>query len=569
MLKYDNNIYLHFFDRELRNSISRHLNFSDTQAQKVIATALLMSDLPLYVSFSHMYESIEYFPEAISMAFDYEKLGLLRMLTNMRNIDEFLASRRSLYDFDKSRYLNYFSSTESFWPTDTFVIKDDTTTILRTRIFESFGSNNDFSDNVKEALQLSLIKNKQNAITFSFFRETIQNEYNQLHLTDFQYQQAIADIKETISKQYTSRYLGVLNGTIVTAIPGLSYYDVLAKDAFLTNYSLFTELLKPLYGLYKNNFHKALELRLNSSYQLLHNVLQWTILGLHQITNNINIAISIIRQYRAKGKSIRFSDDFIADCIGLYDYVNKMISDRGGVIKMQTRILLLVATQLELDIMLKELKTVSPVTGSVGKLSYFTSVIGESLVYVVKCQMGQGGVGGSILTLEESIRILTPDFVIMGGIAWGANKKKQNIGDLIISTQVWDYDIERVNPDGSVTPRGPISPSSARLVQMFEVVCASVENYSINFGLVASGSELLDNKEYVEGLKVEQPELIGGDMESAGMASVCSRKNVDWILVKGICDWGYNKNSHKKEYQQIAATNSAEAIVSLLSQLIM
>lgn len=569
MLKYDNNIYLHFFDRELRNSISRHLNFSDTQAQKVIATALLMSDLPLYVSFSHMYESIEYFPKAISMAFDYEKLGLLRMLTNMRNIDEFLASRRSLYDFDKSRYLNYFSSTESFWPTDTFVIKDDTTTILRTRIFESFGSNNDFSDNVKEALQLSLIKNKQNAITFSFFRETIQNEYNQLHLTDFQYQQAITDIKETISKQYTSRYLGVLNGTIVTAIPGLSYYDVLAKDAFLTNYSLFTELLKPLYGLYKNNFHKALELRLNSSYQLLHNVLQWTILGLHQITNNINIAISIIRQYRAKGKSIRFSDDFIADCIGLYDYVNKMTSDRGGVIKMQTRILLLVATQLELDIMLKELKTVSPVTGSVGKLSYFTSVIGESLVYVVKCQMGQGGVGGSILTLEESIRILTPDFVIMGGIAWGANKKKQNIGDLIISTQVWDYDIERVNPDGSVTPRGPISPSSARLVQMFEVVCASVENYSINFGLVASGSELLDNKEYVEGLKVEQPELIGGDMESAGMASVCSRKNVDWILVKGICDWGYNKNSHKKEYQQIAATNSSEAIVSLLSQLIM
>lgn len=567
MLKYDNNIYLHFFDRELRNSISEHLIFSDTQAQQVLATALLMSNLPLYVSFSHMYESFKYFPTAIRMAFDYEKLGLLKMLTNMRNIDEFLTSRRSLYSFDKSRYLNYFSSTESFWPTDTFVIKDDTTTILRTKIFESIGSNNNFSDNIREILQLSLIKNRRNAITFSFFRETIQNEYNQLHLTDFQYERAITDIKENISKQYTSRYLGVLNGTIVTAIPGLSYYDFLAKDAFLTNYSLFIELLKPLYRLYKNNFHKALELRLNNSYQLLHSVLQWTVLGLHQITNNINTAISIIKQYRIKSKSIRLLDDFIADCIGLYDYVSKMTSDKGGVIKMQTRILVLVATQLELEIMLKKLQTVSPVTGSVGKLSYFTSVIGESLVYVVKCQMGQGGVGGSILTLEESIRILTPDFVIMGGIAWGANKKKQNIGDLIISTQVWDYDIERVNPDGSVTPRGPISPSSARLVQMFEVVCALVKNYSINFGLVASGSELLDNKEYVEGLKEEQPELIGGDMESAGMASVCSRKNVDWILVKGICDWGYNKNSHKKEYQQIAATNSAEAIVALLSQL--
>ena len=155
----------------------------------------------------------------------------------------------------------------------------------------------------------------------------------------------------------------------------------------------------------------------------------------------------------------------------------------------------------------------------------------------------------------------------MGGVAWGADKKKQNIGDLIISTQVWDYDIERVNPNGSVTHRGAISPSSARLVQMFEIACASVKKYSINFGLVASGRELLDNKEYVDKLKEKQPELIGGDMESAGMASVCARKNVDWILIKGICDWGYNKNSHKKEYQQIAIANSADAIVSLLSQL--
>ena len=131
MLKYDNYIYLHFFDRELRNSIGANLNISDSQAQRVLTTALFMSDFPLYVSFSHMYETFEIFPKAIRMAFIYEKLGLLKMLTNMRNIDEFLASRRSLYNFDKGRYLNYFSSAESCWPTDTVVIKHETTTILR------------------------------------------------------------------------------------------------------------------------------------------------------------------------------------------------------------------------------------------------------------------------------------------------------------------------------------------------------------------------------------------------------------------------------------------------------
>ena len=98
MLKYDeHNIYLHFFDRELRNSLGRMLRFNDSDAQLLLSTALLMSDdMPLYVSFSHMYESLEVFPIAIKMAFECEKLGLLRMLTNMRNIDEFMASRRTL-----------------------------------------------------------------------------------------------------------------------------------------------------------------------------------------------------------------------------------------------------------------------------------------------------------------------------------------------------------------------------------------------------------------------------------------------------------------------------------------
>ena len=564
------NIYLHFFDRELRDSISSNLNFGDAQAYKVLTTALLMSYLPLYVSFSHMYESLDYFPITISRAFEYEKLGLLKMVTNMRNVDEFLSSKRALYNFDRKRYLNYFNRAESFWPTDTVVVNDDTTTILRFKIHDSIGKTKLVSDNIGESLQISLIKNKDNAIIFSFFQETIQKEYERLHLSDFQYQKTITDLKEIISKQYTSRYLNVMNGTIVTGIPGLSYYDIFAKDAFLTNYSLYTELLGPLFGVFENNYYKILEFRLSKNYLSFHNLLKWTIVGLKQMTQNINTAIWVVAQYRTRNKPFRSFEDFFANCVGLCDYVNKKIGYSGGIGKMPTRrILLVVATQLEQKILLEKLKVVAPVEPSLGELSHFTSVMGDSFIYVVKCQMGQSGVGGAILTLEEAIRKLSPNYVIMGGIAWGANKKMQNIGDLLISTKVWDYDPEKVNPDNSVIPRGSIFPSSARLVQMFEVVCASIENYKIHFGLVASGSDLLNNKEHVERLIEKQPELIGGDMESAGMASVCSRKRVDWVSVKGICDWGYNKNSHKEEYQQMAASNSAEIIVSLLSKLTM
>jgi nucleoside phosphorylase len=415
---------------------------------------------------------------------------------------------------------------------------------------------------------MSLIVDRQKAITFSLFRDSIQSDYSHSVLTDLQYQQAIANIKGIISKQYTSRYLDVFEGTIVTGIPGFSYYDELAKDKFLTNYLLFTEIFNPLYTIYQKCFHEILKLRLNSKYQTLHTLLQWIVIGLRQLTNaKTDVAVSMIRRYRANTSIVMTYNDFISNSLGLFEFIRKQSNEMEGFKKMQTRILLVVATHLELDIVLKKLKTISPVSASVGELSYHTVVINNSLVYIVKCQMGQSGVGGSILTLEEAIRKLNPDFVIMGGIAWGANKKKQKTGDLLISIQVWDYDIERVNSDGTMTPRGPISPSSARLVQMFEVACASIIAYKVNFGLVASGSDLLDNREYVNRLKEKQPELIGGDMESAGMASVCSRKKIDWVLVKGICDWGYNKDSHKKEYQQKAATNSIDAIAVVLSQI--
>lgn len=570
MLKYDeHSIYLHFFDRELRNSLGRMLRFNDMDAQLLLSTALLMSgDMPLYVSFSHMYESLEVFPIAIKMAFECEKLGLLKMLTNMRNIDEFMASRRTLYDFDKNRYSSYFTNADCFWPVDTYILRDDTTTILRTKIIDRFSNAANFPDEVKDSLQISLIRNRKNAITFSFFQETIQHEYNLLTLNDYQYNRIVTDIKESISSQYTSRYLDVFDGTIITGIPGFYYYDYLAQNSFRTNYKLFFELFRPLYILFQYRFENILEFRVGRDFQMLHMILQWLVHSLEKMfSGNVNKAISIINKYRARGNVVQKVDDFISDCIGLYDFISKLSIGMGGVEKMQTRIILVVATQLELDVMLKTLKSIAPVSASVGNLSYFTSVINDSLVYVIKCQMGQSGVGGSILTLEEAIRILNPNFVIMGGIAWGAKKGKQNIGDLIISTQVWDYDIDRVNPDGTITPRGPISPASAHLVQMFEVIGATIDSYNINFGLVASGSDLLDNKGHVNKLKENQPEIIGGDMESAGMASVCSRKNVDWVLVKGICDWGYNKDNHKKEYQQIAAENSSKAIISLLTQL--
>lgn len=567
MQKHDRNIYLHFFDRELRNSLGKGLHFDDSISCKILSTALMMSKLPLYVSYSHMYESMESFPKSIHMAFECEKYGLLRMLTNKRSANEFIISRQSLYSFDRSRYSYYFGDNEIIWPHNTLVLNDDTTSILKTGVFSSLITQDSlFSFETREKLLSSLTKT-QNAVTTSLFRPLLEEEHKLSHISDNQYIKAITDISEIISSQYTTRYLNKLDGTIVTGIWGFSRYDHLAQNAFYTNYGVFHELFMPLFKLKKNYFEYILSIRTSSEFNTLYEITQWIVMSLSVITKqNTSKAIDVIRTHRYNRGTIRCLNEFISYGLSLYNYIDQKYQI-GENIKMQTRILIVVATQVELKVLIDEISSVSSVAKTVSDFSYFSCLIGGNLVFIVKSQMGQGGPGGSILTIEEAIRKLSPDYIIMGGVAWGANRSKQSIGDLLISTQVWDYDIERINPDGTISYRGAISPASPRLIQMFETATINASSYNCYYGLVASGSNLYDNIDYVNKLKNEHGEIIGGEMESAGMASVCHREKKDWILVKGICDWGYDKNDHKDEYQRIAASNSMSSIIHLLKQL--
>ena len=44
-----------------------------------------------------------------------------------------------------------------------------------------------------------------------------------------------------------------------------------------------------------------------------------------------------------------------------------------------------------------------------------------------------------------------------------------------------------------------------------------------------------------------EPELIGGEMEGAGLIAVAERYKKDWILVKAISDWGVDKKDEGQE----------------------
>jgi len=211
---------------------------------------------------------------------------------------------------------------------------------------------------------------------------------------------------------------------------------------------------------------------------------------------------------------------------------------------------------------------------SIGDRAYFNlgTVNGARVFMTMQPGMGSGGVGGSLPSVTKGIEALSPQAVIMVGIAFGVNEDKQKIGDVLVSKQLQLYDLQRVGTQENekslhITLRGDKPPASSWLVNHFETAALSWNDAKVRFGVVLTGDKLVDNLDYRNRLISLQQEAVGGEMEGAGLYVACHDKKVDWILIKAICDWGDGmKGVDKAPRQEIAARNAAEFVLHGLLQ---
>lgn len=194
---------------------------------------------------------------------------------------------------------------------------------------------------------------------------------------------------------------------------------------------------------------------------------------------------------------------------------------------------------------------------------------GMEIVHAI-CEMGAGGIGAAQQRTSDVITHWEPAAVIAVGIAFGIDETKQNIGDVLVATQLRDYELSRVNADGNITLRADKGSTSDPLRNRLRTKDAVEKRRAgdwpkVRFGQLLCGQKLIDNVDYRESLKRLEPEAIGGEMEGVGVYVSASRNNVDWIVVKAICDWGHNKNSAQKDTQQkLAAKNAATVLKAAL-----
>lgn len=201
---------------------------------------------------------------------------------------------------------------------------------------------------------------------------------------------------------------------------------------------------------------------------------------------------------------------------------------------------------------------------------YDLGTFGQTRIYLVQATgMGPTGIRSC---LEESICTLVPTAIVLVGIAFGLQSHRQQIGDILLSRQIQDYDPQRwgtgANQEVVIHSRGNRVMATEWLLDRFIAGKYSWPGIaSIQTGSMLSGSALIDHREARNRLLQMAPEAIGGEMEAATLCDVAQRHHVDWIVVKAISDWADGtKGQNEQIYQQLAATNAAQFVLHVLRQ---
>lgn len=245
----------------------------------------------------------------------------------------------------------------------------------------------------------------------------------------------------------------------------------------------------------------------------------------------------------------------------------------------QADVLLVTATQLET---LAVLGLAKEATGQEhqrrhveSKTFYDLGRIAGASVWLVQSGMGTAGPGGALLTVQKGIAALGPQAVIMVGIAFGVDPRRQQIGDVLVSRQIVLYEQQRLGTSGSaldIRVRGDRPSASQWLLDRFESAAlewklAPEGRPAVHFGLLFSGEKLIDHRASRDTLLALEPEAVGGEMEGGGLYVAASDRKVDWIIAKAICDWADgDKHIDKDKSQTLAARNAMRLVLEVLHQ---
>lgn len=202
--------------------------------------------------------------------------------------------------------------------------------------------------------------------------------------------------------------------------------------------------------------------------------------------------------------------------------------------------------------------------------TYFIGTLGIYGIVFVQSAMGAVGRTSSLITTVSAINNWNPKAIIMVGIAFGIDKNKQNIGDVIVSSHIIPYENARIGKTkifrSELPPASSLLLNRVKQIRDWEFPLSKTKNAKLYVGPLLTGEKLIDNKYFLKDLRTAFQNAVGGEMESAGIYAASDYKKIDWLIIKGICDFADGKKSINKSKNQNVAIKAAVSFTKKLLQ---
>jgi len=195
-------------------------------------------------------------------------------------------------------------------------------------------------------------------------------------------------------------------------------------------------------------------------------------------------------------------------------------------------------------------------------------------------QLGMGRVEAANCA-GDAIRRWRPRYFLLVGIAGGIAEANVALGDVIISEQVIDYELQKETPNGPES-RYSVHRSDPRLLGAVrslnsikwpdriagERPAGGIPNIIV--GPVATGDKVIAVESSTQRLRKDWPKLIGVEMEAGGAVSACfqSADQPGFLMIRGVSDLAnpQKEASETKKWRSYASKVAAAVTVELLQK---
>ena len=228
-----------------------------------------------------------------------------------------------------------------------------------------------------------------------------------------------------------------------------------------------------------------------------------------------------------------------------------------------TKLGIIGAMDIEVQLLKESIRNLT-VTEKAGTEYYEGSLCGLPVV-VVKCGIGKvnAAIGAQILCDCFGVT-----HIVNTGIA-GSLCAKQNIGDMVVSSDVWHHDFDCV-AFGYPMCRIPGMPQSfAADENMIALARQAAEQTgsAVRIGRIASGDQFVADQKLKDQI-IERTQALCTEMEGAAIAQTAYRNGIPFVILRCISDKA--DNSAEMDYpsfEAMAAQRCAQVAIALASAL--